>query len=37
MGRLKESCEKEFCMADDTDVVIKHCDEARQEMRHIEN
>ena len=24
-------------MADDTDVLIKFCDEARQEMRHIEN
>ena len=24
-------------MADDTDVLIKHCDEAEQEMRHIEN
>jgi hypothetical protein len=24
-------------MADDTDVLIKYCDKARQEMRHIEN
>ena len=24
-------------MADDTDVLINYCDEARQEMRHIEN
>jgi hypothetical protein len=24
-------------MADDTDVLIKYCDDTRQEMRHIEN
>jgi hypothetical protein len=34
---VADEIEGEIYMADDTDVLIKHCDEARQEMRHIEN